>query len=91
MKSVRTHMGKGGRIVLPAAYRQAIHLHPGDEVVLVLDDNEVRLLPPSHAVKRAQALVRQFVPRGRRLAKELIQERRREARREARVKQKGKR
>ena len=90
MKSVRTHLGKGGRIVLPAAYRHAMRLHPGDEVVLVLDDKGLRLLPPTHAVKQAQALVRQFVPAGRRLAKELIQERRQEAKREAHVKRKGK-
>ena len=65
-------------------------LHPGDEVVLVLDDNELRVVPPSQAVKKAQALVRQFVPAGRRLAKELVQERRREARRESRGARKDK-
>ena len=90
MKSIRTHIGKGGRIVLPATYRRAMRLHPGDEVVLVLDDNELRLVPPSQAVKKAQALVRQFVPAGRRLAKELIQERRQEARRDSRGTRKDK-
>ena len=90
MKSVRTHLGKGGRIVLPATYRRAMQLHPGDEVVLVMDDNELRLVPPSQAVKKAQAVVRQFVSPGRRLAKELIQERRQETKRESRAKHKGK-
>jgi len=83
MTSVRTHLGKGGRLVLPAKYRQALKLEPGDEVVLVLEGNELRLVPPTQAVKRAQELVRRFIPKGRHLVKELMQDRRREARRES--------
>ena len=89
MESVRAHVGKGGRLVLPARYRHALQLRPGDEVVLVLEDNELRLVPSSQAVKKAQALVRQFVPASRRLAKELIQDRRRESGRESRKKHAG--
>ena len=83
-------MGKGGRLVLPATYRRAMKLHPGDEVVLLLEGNELRLVPPAHAVKEAQALVSRFVPARRRLAKELIQDRRREARQESHGKRKDK-
>ena len=84
MESFRTHLNKGGRIVIPASYRRALKLRPGDAVVLVLEGSEVRVVPRAQAVKRAQALVRQFVPKERDLALELITERRNEVQEEAR-------
>ena len=84
MISSKTHLNHGGRIVIPVEYRKALGLKPGDDVVLVLEENEVRLVKPCQAVKHAQALVRQYVPKGRRLADELIQDRRQEVRVERR-------
>jgi hypothetical protein len=49
-------------------------------VFLVLDGNEVRLVTPRQAVKRAQSLVRQYVSKGRALADDLINDRRHELR-----------
>jgi len=71
-------MGQGGRIVTPARFRRALGLKPGDDVVLALEEDELRLLTPGQAVQRAQALVRRYVPEGRSLAAELMEERRRE-------------
>ena len=79
MPEVKTTIGEGGRIVIPAEYRRVLGLKPGDEVVLVLGEGEVRLITPQGAVRQAQALVRRYVSRGRRLSEELIQERREEA------------
>lgn len=79
MSHVKTYLGEGGRIVIPADYRKALGLKPGDAVVLVLDENEVRLVTPRQAAKRAQALVRRHVPGGRVLSDELILDRQREA------------
>ena len=76
---VRRKVGAGGRIVLPAEFRKALGLKPGDEVLLVLDDEGVRLLTPKQALEQAQALVRKYVPDGKSLADELIAERRRES------------
>ena len=76
---VKTRLGKGGRVVIPAMYRKALHLKPGDDVVLVLEDGEVRLVTPQRAVERAQALVRRYVPQGRDLSEELLRDRREEA------------
>lgn len=80
MTQIKTHLSQGGRIVIPADYRKALGLKPGDDVVLVLEGNEVRLVTPRQAIKRAQSLVRQFVPKGRALADELIKDRRQEVR-----------
>jgi AbrB family looped-hinge helix DNA binding protein len=80
MAQIKTHLSQGGRIVIPADYRKALGLKPGDDVVLVLEGNEVRLATPRQAVKRAQSLVRQYVSKGRALANELIKDRRQEVR-----------
>ena len=78
----RVAIGEGGRIVIPASYRQALNLNEGDEIILQLADGELRLLTAEEALRRAQELVRRYVPAGRSLAEELIEERRQEARRE---------
>jgi AbrB family looped-hinge helix DNA binding protein len=36
-------MTAGGRIVIPAAYREALGIKPGDDVVLQLESGEIRL------------------------------------------------
>ena len=82
MTEVRTKVGAGGRVVLPAEFRKALGISPGDEVIVALDQGEVRILTPEQAVRRAQGLVRRYVPSGTSLAAELIAERRREAKRE---------
>jgi AbrB family looped-hinge helix DNA binding protein len=66
-------------LVIPAAFRKALGLKTGDEVLLVLEDGELRVVSPRQAVARAQNLVRRYVPRERSLSEELIQERREEA------------
>jgi AbrB family looped-hinge helix DNA binding protein len=76
-----TRLGDGGRVVIPAPFREAVGLETGDKVVLVLRDGEIALLTARQALARAQAIVRRHVPEGRSLAGELIRERRREARR----------
>lgn len=84
MPTITTQIGKSGRIVIPANYRKALGLMPGDTVVLALEGEEVRMATPRQAVKRAQALVGRYIPRNRALADELIRDRRAEVRREAR-------
>ena len=76
---IKTKLGEGGRLVIPAEYRKSLGLKTGDEVILVLEEGEVRLLTPQRAIQRAQALVRRYVPKGRSLVKELLEERREEA------------
>jgi AbrB family looped-hinge helix DNA binding protein len=79
MERTVTKMGEGGRLVIPAEYRRALGVEPGDELLLVLEENSVRVLTPREGIRRAQALVRSYVQEGTRLSDELIQERRRSA------------
>jgi AbrB family looped-hinge helix DNA binding protein len=82
MERIVTKMGDGGRLVIPAEYRRALGVEPGDELVLVLEENSVRVLTPREGVRRAQMLVRSYVKEGTLLSDELIEERRRSSERE---------
>ncbi|MCH7997735.1 MAG: AbrB/MazE/SpoVT family DNA-binding domain-containing protein [Chloroflexi bacterium] len=80
--SIKTKIGLGGRVVIPANYRKQLGIKPGDEVIVTLDHGELHILTLDQAIKRAQALVRRYVPEGRMLSEELISQRREEAARE---------
>jgi hypothetical protein len=54
----------------------------GDEVVLRIEDNELRILTLKQRIERAQRLVRQHVKPGTSLVDELIADRREAAKRE---------
>jgi AbrB family looped-hinge helix DNA binding protein len=78
MKETLVRVGEGGRVVIPATLRKAMGVSIGDELIVRLVDGELRMLTPRQAVRLAQSLVRQFVPKGSRLVDELIEERRKE-------------
>lgn len=82
MSDVRTKIAAGGRIVIPAGLRRELGADVGDEVILRLVAGEIHVLTPSQAIRKAQVLVRNSIPKGRSLVKELLEERRREAKRE---------
>lgn len=77
-------LGPGGRVVIPAPFREALKLKEGDRLVALLEDGEVRLLTGAAAIRRVQTFVRQFVPEGVSLVDELLEDRRREVEREER-------
>ena len=79
MNELKTKISKDGRLVIPAEYRKALGLKPGDEVVMLLEEGELRVIGVHQAITRAQSLVRRYVSEGRSLSQELIQERREEA------------
>ena len=79
MLHIKAKIAEGGRIVIPAEYRQAMGLQVGDEVILQLDGKELRIFSIRQAIKRAQQLVSRYVPQDRALADELVAERRKEA------------
>ena len=82
MSAIKTKLGKGGRVVIPAEYRKRLGIEPGDEVIVSFKDGEIKITTVREAVRRAQKIVRRFVPEGRMLSDELIRERREEAARE---------
>jgi AbrB family looped-hinge helix DNA binding protein len=80
----RVRLGGAGQITIPEAVRQTLGLHDGDTLVVTVEDDEIRLMTIPVAVRKAQAIVRQYVPEGVSLVDELLEDRRREAERERR-------
>ncbi len=78
----KAKIGPSGRVVIPAAFRKEMGLKAGDEVLMRLEDGEVTLYTRAQAIRRAQELVRRYVPKDVSLADELIAERRREVEQE---------
>jgi len=78
----RQRVNENGRVVIPASFRKALGIKIGDEVVLRMEDDELRITTLKRRVERAQRLVRKHVKRGTSLVDELIAERREAARNE---------
>ncbi len=72
----RVKLNENGRIVIPAAMREALQVKPGDELLLHVEDGELHVTTRMQRIRRAQELVRRYVPEGVSLADELIAERR---------------
>jgi len=76
---LRTHLGSNGRIVLPVQARRALGIKPGDELIVVVEGQEIRLQTVSEAARKAQELVRRYADPEKSLADALVSERREEA------------
>ena len=78
----RARVNENGRVVIPASYRKALGIKAGDEVILRMEDDELRITTMQRRIERAQRRIRQYVKPGVSLADELIAERREAAKRE---------
>jgi AbrB family looped-hinge helix DNA binding protein len=76
---IKTRLGSDGRIVLPAVVRRALGLRPGDQLIVDVEGQEIRLVTVAEAARRAQELVRRYVDPGESLVESLVAERRRES------------
>ncbi|MGB5092540.1 MAG: AbrB/MazE/SpoVT family DNA-binding domain-containing protein, partial [Parvibaculum sp.] len=83
VQSASLEVSAGGRIVIPAAFRNAMGIEEGDRLVARLVDGELRLLSKQAALRQAQDLVSKFVRPGTSLADELMTDRKLEAKKEA--------
>jgi AbrB family looped-hinge helix DNA binding protein len=72
----------GGKLVIPAQFRREMGIVAGDTVVVEMAGGELHVRSLSSAIKKAQAIVREFIPDSVNLADELISDRRKEADRE---------
>ena len=77
-EQMRVIVGPGGRLVIPAAYRDALQIAEGDAVFMRLDGGELRIVNDETEVLRVRELIARYVPEGVSLVEELLRERRRE-------------
>jgi antitoxin PrlF len=82
MLEARVKVNQNGRVVIPAEFREALGIHPGDEIELRMDEDELRITTQRLRILRAQRLIRRHVDSNRSLSSELIAERREAARNE---------
>ena len=81
-RETRTRVNENGRVVIPASFRKALGINVGDEIVLRIEDDELRITSLIRRLERAQRLVRKHVKPGSSLVDELLAERREAARHE---------
>jgi AbrB family looped-hinge helix DNA binding protein len=79
---IRTRVNESGRVLIPASFRRTLGINIGDELVLRIQDDELRITPLKQRLERAQRLVQKHVKPGISLADELIIQRREAARNE---------
>jgi len=81
-QEARARVNENGRVVIPAVFRKSMGINVGDEVVLRIEGDELRISTLKGRIERAQRLVRHHVKPGTSLVDELISERRDEAKRD---------
>jgi len=82
MQDIRTKIGDGGRVIIPAIFRQALHLESGDDIILHFEDNEILITTPEQTLIKLQAKVKSYIDKADKpiaLVDELIAMRRAEA------------
>lgn len=82
MNEVRMKLNENGRVVIPASLRSALGIEAGDELVMRIEDGELRITTLKRRIERAQNRVRKYVKPGTLLSDELIASRREAARHE---------
>jgi AbrB family looped-hinge helix DNA binding protein len=82
MDTISVKVERSGRILIPAAIRRRFDLKEGTEVILRVDEDGIQVRTREQALARIRKRLRRYVPEGRLLSEELIQERRAEALRE---------
>jgi AbrB family looped-hinge helix DNA binding protein len=78
----RVKINPSGRIVIPASFREALGVETGDEIVLRMENEELRITTQRQRIQKAQRLLANLVGPERSLSDELIAERRKAAKNE---------
>jgi len=82
MRQANLTIAPNGRVVIPLSMRAELGCQAGGTILARLVNGTVILEPVDAAVRRAQAMVRKYVPKGSGLVEEMISERHAAAERE---------
>jgi AbrB family looped-hinge helix DNA binding protein len=61
MSAIRTKLGEGGRVIIPATFRQNLHLAAGDDLILHMQEEMIYITTPDQALHKLQAKVKNYV------------------------------
>jgi AbrB family looped-hinge helix DNA binding protein len=82
MKAIKTKLGKNGRVFIPTAFRQNLHLETGDDIILHIVDNIIHITTIEQSLHQLQNKVKNYIDATKgeiSLTEELISTRRKEA------------
>ena len=82
ISETRVKVNENGRVVIPASFRKALGIEAGDEVILCLEDDGLRMTTMERRIRAAQRRARKYLKPGVSLVDELIAERREAAKSE---------
>jgi AbrB family looped-hinge helix DNA binding protein len=77
----RLKLGEGGRFVIPAAMREEIGVKPGDDLILCVENGELRVRSWLGNLKRIQSELSALKEPGESVVDDFLRERRQEQRR----------
>jgi len=60
MSAIRAKLGDGGRVIIPAAFRQNMHLIAGDDIMLNMQDGVIYITTPNQALRKLQTKVKNY-------------------------------
>ncbi|HEX3819269.1 MAG TPA: AbrB/MazE/SpoVT family DNA-binding domain-containing protein [Candidatus Sulfotelmatobacter sp.] len=60
----RIKVNESGRVVVPAAFRKALGIDPGGEVIPRMEDGELRITTMKRSIVRAQRHARKYIKPG---------------------------
>jgi len=75
-EEARVRVSQNGRVVIPASFRRTLGIKVGDEVLLQIRDDELRITTQQRRIQRAQGRARRYLRPGASLVDELLAERR---------------
>lgn len=78
----KVKVDEAGRVLVPAEFRKALGIKPGDHLIMRVEDGELRLWTFREATRRVREMIAPYTVPGRSVADDLIEDRRREAERE---------
>ncbi len=82
MLHAKAKLNANGRVVIPAAVRKALDLRSGDELLMRVEEGELRLSTRRQALARARRMIRRYIQSDEDLTQSLIDDRREQAERE---------
>lgn len=77
----RVKLGEGGRLVIPAAMREALGVKPGDDMALEVEDGELKVKSYSSVIRELQEEFSKLVPAGKGAVDDFLKARKEEQKR----------
>jgi len=75
-EEARVRVSQNGRVIIPASFRRTLGIKVGDEVLLLIRDDELRITTQQRRIQRAPRRARRYLRPGTSLVDELLAERR---------------